>query len=89
MENANTKVKKGISEKLQVIILALIVIAICAFIISIIVLVKNVDEIKQNPIDYGIDKYGFESCTCISPDYGFQDFYGSNTKQEVIQNWTS
>lgn len=89
MENTNTKVNKGLSEKLQISILILTVIAICLFIIAIVVLVNNIDEIKQNPIDYGIDKYEFDSCTCFSGDFGFQDFYGSKNKEEVIYNWTS
>ncbi len=89
MENVNTKISKGVSEKMQVAILVLTVLAICLFIIAIIVLVKNVDEIKQNPIDYGIDKYEFDSCTCFSGDFGFQDFYGFKQKEEVIKNWTS
>ena len=74
MENANTKISKGVSEKMQVAILILIVLAICLFIIAIIVLVKNVDEIKQNPIDYGIDEYECDSCTCFSGDFGVRDF---------------
>lgn len=89
MENTNTKINKGLSEKLQIAILVLTVVFICLLIIAIIVLVRNVDEIKQNPIDYGIDKYEFDSCTCFSSDNSFKDFYGSKDKEEVIKNWTS
>ena len=89
MENTDTKIKNGLGEKLQVAILILLIVAICSFIIAIIVLVKNVDEIKQNPIDYGIDKYGFDSCTCFNGEFLFMDFYGSNLEEEVMENWTS
>ena len=89
MEDANTKISKRVSEKMQVAILIVTVLAICLFIIAIIVLVKNVDEIKQNPIDYGIDKYGFDMCTCTGQGAMFQDFYGSKQKQEVMKDWTS
>lgn len=88
MEDNDTEIKNRISEKLQIAILVLTVIAICAFIIAIIVLVKNVDEIKKNPIVYGIDKYGFDSCTCFDSLNNYEDFY-STKKMEVIQNSSS
>ena len=89
MENTNTKINKGLNEKLQIAILIAIVIAICSFIVAIIVLVKNIDEIKNNPIDYGIDKYEFNSCTCFYNQFEYHDFHGSNSKEEVIKNWSS
>ncbi len=89
MENTNTKINKGMSDKIQIAILILTIIAVCCFIVAIIVLVNNIDEIKQNPIDYGIDKYELDSCTCVYNGINYQDFYGSNKKEEVIKDWTS
>lgn len=88
MEVSNTEIKNGLGEKLQIGIFILTLIAICSFIVAIIVLTKNIDEIKENPIVYGINKYELDSCTCFDNSGGFVDFY--NSKREVkVEDSTS
>ncbi len=71
-------------EKIQITGLALIAILIVVLIVAISVLVKSVDEIKSDPIQYAIDNDFYDSCSCSSLDIG-QVSYGQNM---VIQNWT-
>ncbi len=39
--------------------------------LSIILLVKNIQEIKTDPMIYGMEKHDFNSCTCYSQDGTF------------------
>lgn len=41
---------------------------IALFILAIIALAKNVEEIKSDPIIYGMEKHGFSFCTCSTED---------------------
>ena len=41
---------------------------IILFLIAVIALAKNVQEIKQDPIIYGMEKHEFSSCTCYDID---------------------
>ena len=41
---------------------------IILFLIAIIALAKNIQEIKTDPIIYGIDKHDFVSCMCYMED---------------------
>ena len=56
------KMKK--EERIQLAMVIGIYLAIILLLLSIIVIVKNVDEIKTDPIVYGIQKKGFEVCSC-------------------------
>ncbi|KKM84754.1 hypothetical protein LCGC14_1295980 [marine sediment metagenome] len=38
------------------------------FVIAIIALAKNVEEIRNDPIIYGMEKHEFSSCTCYADD---------------------
>ena len=38
------------------------------FIIAIILLAKNIEEIRTDPIIYGMEKHEFSSCTCYADD---------------------
>jgi len=44
---------------------------IILFVLAIILLGKNVQEIKSDPILYGMDKHDFNACTCYQPDGQF------------------
>lgn len=41
--------------------------AIALFIFAIVSLVKNIEEIRTDPIVYGMDKHEFSSCVCYGP----------------------
>lgn len=43
-------------------------IVIILFIIAIVVLVKNINEIRTDPISYGIEQKGFDACSCTKSD---------------------
>ena len=71
MEHPN-KVKKEVN--LQVLMLIGIYLAIALLLIAIISLLKNVEEIKANPIAYGIEKGGLSYCACYDNHGGIYDF---------------
>lgn len=41
-------------------------IGLILFVLAIIALAKNIEEIKTDPIIYGMDKHNFNSCTCYT-----------------------
>ncbi len=41
------------------------------FIIAIILLAKNIEEIRNDPIIYGMEKHQFSSCSCYTQDGRF------------------
>ncbi len=61
-------------DKIQIASLLLISIFIVVLIVAIVVLVKNADEIKSNPVQYAIDKDFYDSCSCYDKDIGFINF---------------
>ena len=71
-------------DKIQIAALVLIGILILVLIMAIVVLAKNADAIKNDPVKYAIDNDFYESCSC-SGDSGPVNF----GKQMVIQNWSS
>jgi len=73
-------------DKIQIASLLLIAIFIVVLIVAIVVLVKNTDEIKSDPVQYAIDNDFYDSCSCSDiGDIGFINF----NKEMVINNWTS
>ena len=44
---------------------------IILFILAGITLIKNIDEIKTDPMIYGMEKHNFKSCTCYYPTEGY------------------
>ena len=46
----------------------LMVLGIILFLVAIIILYKNIEEIKKDPIIYGMEKHEFNSCTCFADD---------------------
>lgn len=56
--------KRKKQEKIQIAFLVLLAIAICCLIVAIIIVVKNIEMFRENPIAFGIDKYEFDNCMC-------------------------
>ncbi len=50
---------------IQVLFLIFLAIAITAMISTTVILIKNKDIIKQDPLRYGMEVHGFESCQCL------------------------
>ena len=72
-------------DKIQIAGLVIISVLIIVLIMTVVVLVKNVDEIKKDPVQYAIDNDFYDSCSCSNEEVGFVNF----NKEMVIQNWTS
>ena len=78
MEYTN-KIKR---ETIQLLMVIGIYICIALLLTSIIVLVKNVKEIKSDPISYGVEQKGFNMCTCY--DYN-EKSYDYNATGSIIR----
>ena len=72
------------SEKIQIIFLILLVVAIVSMISAIIVVVKNAQMFRENPIALGINQYGFDKCSCSIGN----EFVEINKEGFIIQNPT-
>ena len=59
----NDKMKE---ETYRLIMVVSLWIGIILFLLAIILLSKNIDEIKTDPIIYGMEKHYFSSCSCYS-----------------------
>lgn len=78
------------SEKIQVALLILIGVFICALIVAIVVFVDNAEEVRSEPVQYAIDNTDLDWCTCMDEDKGIVVDYPRGRSKEglVIQNWT-
>lgn len=81
-------------EKREIIQLLFVIglyLAIIVLLVSVIVLVKNINLLKQEPVEYAISKTELNFCRCYTED-GTQAVYGeeNDTFKEnmVIQDWT-
>lgn len=54
--------------KVRVLMVVGFYITIILLIVVVMILVKNVNEIKTDPIVYGVDKKGFEMCSCYDSE---------------------
>ena len=72
-------------DKIQIASLILIAILIVVLIMAVVVLSKNANEIKSDPVQYAIDNDFYDSCSCSNKDIR-QITFGDKM---VIQNWTS
>ncbi len=54
------------------------------FIIAIILLAKNIEEIRNDPILYGMDKHEFNSCTCFNNDFEYTTITLDDYKQKEV-----
>ncbi len=68
-------------ETYRAIMMVLMVIGIVLFLVAIISLAKNVNEIKTDPILYGMEKHKFSSCSCWS-DQGMTTISLNDYKKE-------
>lgn len=73
--------EKPRKNNIQVIFLVLMFISIIIFSYTITILIKNIDLIKKDPIQFGIEKNNFYSCVCYS-NLGTV-FYGINTTDYI------
>lgn len=90
MEYTNIKTQKIKKSLFQILMVIGMYLGIILLLISIIVLYKNIDEIKTDPISYGIAQKGFESCSCIGGDgliYHYDSFSPVPTKRDAF-NWS-
>ena len=55
---------------------------IILFVLAIILLAKNIEEIKSDPIIYGMDKHDFSSCTCYEPSGRFVEINLDDFKKD-------
>jgi len=61
-------------EKIQLTFMILIIIFMAMLLFSIVYLIKNVNEIKSDPINYGMRNRGYSTCSCNTPQ-GENFFY--------------
>ncbi len=72
-------------EKIQINFLVLIGIMIFTLIVAIMTLVKNIDELKLDPVEYAIKHTELNQCTCFDSIGALVSY---PREQDVIQNWT-
>lgn len=70
-------------ETFRTIMIVGLYLGIICFILAVIVLSKNAEEIRTDPIIYGMDKHNFPSCTCTDTEGRYttillEDFKPSN-----------
>lgn len=53
----------------QLIMMVGLYVGIILFILAMIILVKNINEIKKDPILYGMEKHNFNSCSCTDQNF--------------------
>ncbi len=58
-------------ETYRAIMMILMVLGMVLFLIAIILLYKNIEEIRNDPIIYGMEKHEFSSCTCFTDDFQY------------------
>jgi len=80
----NDKIKK---ERIQLAMMIGIYLAIIIMIIAIIVLIKNIEEIKTDPIVYGLEKKGYEICSCYDMKGNSYDFNSEGYIQKEKYGW--
>lgn len=86
MEHNDQEIKKPKRTIIHVVFLVLLAIAIFAIIFAVVTLLKNIEEIKIDPINYAINKTSLESCTCVDQS-GQTVFFGG--MQDGDKKWSS
>lgn len=69
-------------ETYRTIMMVLMVIGMILFLVAIITLSKNIQEIKTDPIIYGMEKHEFKSCTCFTDDFQYTTIALNDYKKE-------
>jgi len=78
-------------QKYQWIMMVGLYVGIILFILAMVILVKNVNEIKKDPIIYGMEKHNFNSCSCT--DQNFQTVrivasdYDDSKEIKIVNNF--
>lgn len=65
------------NKKVQVAMAIGLYLAIAVLLLALIVILKNINEIKTDPIVYGIEKHNFMMCSCYD-SYGNSQDYNSD-----------
>ena len=74
-------------EKIQLAMVIGIYLAIALLLVAIIVIVKNVKEIKSDPISYGIEKKGFVICSCYNMNGISYDYNSTGVIPKTNMGW--
>lgn len=82
MDNPDEKIKMSRAEKIQISAMVITIIFICVLIITLGVLVKNIDEIKSFPVQYAVDKGLVNSCTCYDT-HGNVEYFGDEVNRFI------
>ncbi len=64
-----------------------IYLAIALLLLAIIVIAKNVKEIKTDPIPYGIEKKGFKVCSCYDMNGNSYDYDATGFIPKRSNGW--
>ena len=71
--------------KLHLAFLILLAVALFSILFAIVTLLKNIEVIKTDPINYAINKTSLESCSCID-ESGQLVFFGGG--EIGVKNWS-
>ena len=74
-------------DKIQLAMMIGIYLSIILLLLAIIVIVKNVNEIKSDPISYGINQKGFEVCSCYKAEGQSYDYNSKGTIPKLSGGW--
>ncbi len=66
----------------RLLMVAAVYLTIISLILGIIVLSKNIKEITEDPIIYGMEKHEFNSCTCYQPNGNFVEIVLDDFKKD-------
>jgi hypothetical protein len=75
--NLDRKTTKG--EKIQIIFLILLCIAVAVLIFAVIEIIKY-KNMLQNPLGYNLDKFNLKSCSCLDNSGNINTIYSSSYK---------
>lgn len=56
------------NQKIQIAFLVLLGLAIFSILTAVFILYKNLDDLRAEPIEYGMNKYDLSTCSCSSPE---------------------
>jgi len=74
-------------DKIQLAMMIGIYLSIILLLLAIIVIVKNVNEIKSDPISYGINQKGFEVCSCYNSAGQSYDYDSNGPIVTINYGW--
>ncbi len=80
----NDKIKQ---ERIQLAMIIGIYLAIAILLVAIIVMVKNINEIKTDPIPYGIEKKNLLVCSCYDKQGQSVDYNSTGQIPKQTNGW--